>query len=216
MVDVGEHLVVGIGVDGGHQATDDTDMLVQHLGDRREAVGGAGGVRNHGVRGAQHIVVDAVDHRGVDIVAAWRGDHDLLRAAREVRRGLRLAGEEARTLEHKIDAELAPRELRGVALRQHLDAIAVDHHRVALDRDRTGELAVRRVVAGQVGVGRRVAEVVDRHDLDLARAARFVERAQHIAPDAAVAVDAHLDRHAYSPFRCLSIVSLRAGSRAHA
>ena len=214
VVDVREHLVVGVGVDGGHQAAHDADVLVQHLGHRREAVGGAGGVRDDGVRGPQHVVVDAVDHRRVDVVAARRRDDDLLRAAREVRAGLRLAGEEAGALEDEVDAESAPGQLRGVALRQHLDAVAVDDHRVAVDRDRTGELAVGGVVAGQVGVGRGVTEVVDRHDLQFAGAARFVERAQHVASDAAVAVDAHLDRHPYIPFlwSCLGQLASRLPS----
>jgi hypothetical protein len=46
-----------------------------------------------------------------------------------------------------------------------------------------------------VGVGVRVAEIVDRDDLDLVRPTGFIQGAQHIAPDASVTVDAHLDRH---------------------
>jgi hypothetical protein len=84
--------------------------------------------------------------------------------------GLFLAGEQARALEHDVDAELAPRQLRRIALGQHADAVAVDDHVVAVDFDLARELAVRRVVARQVRVGLRVAEVVDRDDLDLARA----------------------------------------------
>ena len=49
VVDVGQHLVVGIGMHGGHQAADDADRIVQHLGQRRQAVGGARGVGDHRV-----------------------------------------------------------------------------------------------------------------------------------------------------------------------
>ena len=49
---------------------------------------------------------------GIDVLLARRRDHDFLRAAREMRAGLRLAGEQARALEHEIHAELAPRQLR--------------------------------------------------------------------------------------------------------
>jgi hypothetical protein len=47
LVDLVEDLlVVGIGVDRGHQPAFDADRVVQHLGERREAVGGARGVRD--------------------------------------------------------------------------------------------------------------------------------------------------------------------------
>src|SRR6187455_1365966 len=42
--DVGQHLVVGVRVDRGHEAVDDADRVVQRLHQRGEAVGRAGGV----------------------------------------------------------------------------------------------------------------------------------------------------------------------------
>ena len=84
----------------------------------------------------------------------------------EVRAGLRFAREQPGALEHELDAELAPRQLRRIALGQHLDAIAVHDQRIAVDLHLAAELAVRGVVARQVGVGLRIAEIVERHDLD--------------------------------------------------
>ena len=144
-------------------------------------------------------VVDAVHDRRVDVLAAGRGDDHLLRAALEVRRGLLLGREEAGALEHDVDAERRPRQLGGIALREHLDAVAVDHHRVAVDLDRARELAVRRVVAGQVRVGLRAAQIVDRDDREIVLLPAFVVRAQDVAADAAVAVDGDFDGHAFSP-----------------
>ena len=86
-------------------------------------------------------------------------------------------------------------QLGRVALGEHLDAVALDHQVAAVDADLVREPAVRGVVAGQMGVGLGVAEVVDRHDLDFVRAIGFVERAQDVAADAAVAVDRDLDGH---------------------
>jgi hypothetical protein len=63
--------------------------------------------------------------------------------------------------------------------------------------DGARELAVRGVVAGQVGVRLGVAEVVDRHDLDVLLLAAFVESAQDIAADAAITVDCNFDRHCF-------------------
>ncbi len=70
-----------------------------------------------------------------------------------------------------------------------------DDHRIALDGHFARELAVGRVVARQMGIGLRVAQVVDRDDLDLVRALRLEQRAQNVSSDTAVAVDAHLDSH---------------------
>jgi hypothetical protein len=44
--EVDETLVGGVRVDGRHLAVPDAKRLVQHLGDRREAVRRAGGVRD--------------------------------------------------------------------------------------------------------------------------------------------------------------------------
>ena len=90
---------------------------------------------------------------------------------------------------------VAPRQLGGIALREHLDAIAVDDHRVAVDRDLARELAVRGVVARQMRVGLGAAEIVDGDDRDVVLLAAFVVGAQDVAADAAVAVDGDFDGH---------------------
>jgi hypothetical protein len=62
---------------------------------------------------------------------------------------------------------------------------------------------VRRVEARQVRVRFRVAEIVDRDDLDFPVALRLIERPQGVAPDASVTVDTDLDRHACRPLSTL-------------
>ena len=161
---------------------------------RRQAVGRAGRIRNHGHVAAQHAVIDAIDDGRIDAVRRRR-DHDLLGATREVLRRLLLAGEEPRAFQHDFHAELAPGKLRRIAFGQHADAVAIDDHVIAIDGDLAREWAVRRVMTRQVRIGLRIAEVVDRDDLDLAVALRFVQRAQYIAADAAITIDTHLDRH---------------------
>ena len=61
------------------------------------------------------------------------------------------------------------------------------------------EAAVRRIEAGQVRIGIGVAQIVDRHDLDLAPMLALVQRTQNVAADAAIAIDCHLDRHRSPP-----------------
>ena len=75
MGEIKDALVVGIGMDSGHHATDNTEVFQQHLGDRSQAVGGAGGIGNDLVG---TLVVFFVDpHTDGDIgILAGRGDDD--------------------------------------------------------------------------------------------------------------------------------------------
>jgi hypothetical protein len=66
---------------------------------------------------------------------------------------------------------------------------------VALDLDLARELAVHGVVAREVGVGLRRAQVVDGHDLQVVALVRLVVGAKDVAADAAVAVDGDADGH---------------------
>src|SRR5262249_26353756 len=108
VLEVLQHLVGGVGVDGGHQAPDDAEAVGQHLGHRPDAVGGGGGGRDDVVpRGVVAVVVDA--HHDRDVLALGRGGDDHLPRARgEVgRRGV-AGGEPAGGLDHHVDAEFAP------------------------------------------------------------------------------------------------------------
>jgi hypothetical protein len=118
-------------------------------------------------------------------------------AAGDVRAGLRLGGEQAGALEHDVDVVVLPRNLGRVAHGVDLDALAVDDDVAAFRGNLARELAVRGVVLGQVRVGGGIAEVVDRDHFEFAGAAGLVDRAQHVATDAAVAVDRDLDRHGF-------------------
>ena len=70
----------------------DADAVGQDLGDRGQAVGGAGGVGDDGHVGTQRFFIDAHDDGGVDVVTARGGDQHALGALVEQRLGLGLGG----------------------------------------------------------------------------------------------------------------------------
>ena len=71
-------LVVGVGVDGGHQRMADAKGVVEHLDQRRYAVGGTGGVGHDGVlRWIVLVLVDAHDD-GEVVTLGRSGDDHLL------------------------------------------------------------------------------------------------------------------------------------------
>src|SRR5690606_39957262 len=86
MVDVGEILVVGVGVNGGHQTVLDAVFAREDLRHWRQAVGGTGGIGDDLMGRAQAFVVDAVDDGGVDVFG-WGGNDHLARTGFEVGAG---------------------------------------------------------------------------------------------------------------------------------
>ncbi len=195
VVDVGQDLVVRVGVNGGHQTVFQAQLVVQRLDQGGQAVGGARRVGDDGVGRLQHAVVDAVDDGGVDILAAGGRDDDFLGAALDVRAGLFLGGEKARAFQHDVDLQVAPRQFGRVAVGQHADLVAVDDHELAVDFDGARELAVGGVVARQVRVRLGIAQVVDGDDFDIVLLATFVVGTQDVAADATVTVDGDANGH---------------------
>jgi hypothetical protein len=117
-------------------------------------------------------VVHAVDDRRVHVLLAWSRDHHALRAAIEVRGRFLSGGEESRRLDHKVDAEVFPWQLRGILVAEELDVVAVDLDALALRLDRRPERAQGGVVLQQVGESPGVADVVDGDDLEIGLARR--------------------------------------------
>src|SRR5205085_4065536 len=127
--------------------------------------------------------------------ALGRGrDDDLLGAGFEVLRRRLALGEDAGAFERDIDAELAPRQFRRVALGGDADLAAADIHPIVAARDLAGEAAMDAVVLQQMRVGRDWPQIIDADDLDLAVLV-LVRRAQYQAADAAESVDCNPYRH---------------------
>jgi len=193
-----EHgLVAGIGVHGGHEAALDADGVVEHLGDRRQAIGGARRIGDHLVAGFELIVVDAIDHGHVGIARRGRDQH-FARARFEMLRRRLALGEDAGALERHVDTELAPGQLGRVALGGHLDRPAADIDAVAAHRYVVGITAVDRVVAQQVRIGLDRAQVVDADHLYVV-APGLRRGAQNQPADTAEPVDGNPNRQANLP-----------------
>ena len=142
--------------------------------------------------GVVGLVVDAQDDRDVGI-GGRRRDHDLLRAGVEVLLRAVTLGEEAGRLEYHIDSEVTPRDCTGIAFREELDLLPRGVDRAVPRVDVTVERPERRVVLEEVRHRRLVAEVIGRHDLDLAAPLQL--GAEEVPTDPAEAVDPYANRH---------------------
>ena len=141
----------------------------------------------------QLVVVDAIDDRQVRAFRRRR-DEDALRARLEMGRRLLARGEDAGAFERDVDAERLVRKLGRILDRGHLDLVAVDDHRVALDLDLVRKAPVDAVEAQEVRVGLHRTQIVDGDDLDVL-AARLQNSAQHQPPNPAEAIDRYLGNH---------------------
>ena len=81
------------------------------------------------------VVVDAHHDHGVDGVLGGHGQEHALGARVEVLGTCLASGEDARGLDHEIDAVGLVGQLGGVALGRHLDGAAVDHQGALLAGD---------------------------------------------------------------------------------
>ena len=97
-------------------------------------------------------------------------------------------GEEAGAFQRDVDAQFLVRQLGGVALGGHLDALAVDDHHVALGLHLAREGPMNAVALEQHGVRLGVGQIVDRDQLQVV-IVPLQDGAGDEAADAAEAID---------------------------
>ena len=182
-----------VGMDGGHKALDDAEIIVDDLGQRRQAVRGARSVGHDlDIRGVRIEVNAADEHRRV--VLGRAGEHDDLRAGVQMILRLFLGQERAGALEHILDTQLAPGQELRVAVVEQRNALAIDDQSrvlAALAIDRAVKAAVHGIVLHGIRqlLGRLIRRV-DGDDLDIVGADRGAE---HQTADAAEAIDANFN-----------------------
>jgi hypothetical protein len=183
----------GGGVHGGHQAALDAPLVVDDLGDGREAVGGARCVGDDCVLGGQLVMVHAVNDGEIDFLAGSRDQH-ALGARIKMLLAAGAVGEEAGAFQGDVDAIGTMRQIGRIALGGHMDALAVDDQVVAVHFDGATEGSVDAVALEQQGVGFGVGQIVDRDKLKAA-IRPLEDGASDVAPDTPETVDCNLSRH---------------------
>ena len=202
---VDERLVTGVRVDRRHEAVDDAEVVVEHLHQRHETVGGTRCVRNDLVLlRVERLVVDPVDERLVGTAARRRDDHERC-AAIEVEPGLVPVVEHTGRLDHDVDTELAPRNVGRVALAQHLECVGADLDAGFRGADLVRQRAHHRVVLQQVRHRVERPEVVHRDEVDVG--ATLLRCSEEVAADTTESVDANSHRHSRVPFGVVPLAS---------
>ena len=181
------------GVHSAHQATLDAEIVMQHLGDRRQAVGGAGSSR-HDILTRILGMIDTI-HKHRRLILGWgRLDYAL-----GTRRDVLLAGlggqEQAGGLDHDINADFAPLEVGRILLGSQADFLAVADQGIALDRHFTFKTTVHGIVLEHIGKVFGIEQVINADDFDIRKRGLLGDGTECHATNATETVDADLDSH---------------------
>ena len=189
----------GCSMDGGHQAALDAEGVVQNLGNRGEAVGGARSVGDD-LLACVGLVVYAIDeHRSR--VLGRSGHDDLLGTSLEVSGSEFFGEEEAGGFDDNVNAQSAPSDVGGVFFGENLNLVAIDDHVVAIDLDVVLELAMNGIVLQHVSEIIRVEKVVDTDNLNVICEV-FHSSAEHHTADTTETIDTEFKSH----FRILCLL----------
>jgi len=168
---------------------------VQDFGERRQAIRGAGRIRNDRLARRQDLVVDAVDDGGVDVVAPGAEITTFLAPAVKCADALALLVKRpvhSRTKSTPSSPQGSFEGSRCATTRMRSPFTTIESPSTCTSPgNRPCTVSNRVRCAFRIGV----AQVVDRDDFDLALELPFIERAQDVAADAAVAIDPHCDCH---------------------
>jgi hypothetical protein len=162
---IDQALVGRVGVHRGEQAALDAERIVQDLGQRCGAVGGAARVADDAAVLGDDVVVDAHDQRGLQGLLARHRQQHAPGAGVQVPLQLVELAEPAAALHHVVGAELAPGQLAGVGFREHLERVPVDDHGIAVELHGALVGAVDAVVLEGIGQIVRIGQIVDGDDV---------------------------------------------------
>ena len=136
-------------VDGGHETLNDGELVVNDLGKRGQAVGGAGSVGENVFAGVG-LLVHAHDEHGS--IGGGSRDDDLLGTTLKMQTGLLLGGEDTGRLDDVGSTGLFPRDGGRVPLSEESDLLAVNLKTIVKLLDLTLVTAMSGVVSQKVSL----------------------------------------------------------------
>ena len=138
-------------MDGGHEALDDAKVIMENLGERGKAIGGAGGVGDDiGHICLVRFLIHTHDEHGR--IRRGGGDDHLLSATLQVGLGLLGCGEYTGGLNDVIGTGVLPWNIGGILLGVKFDGLTVDDKILTFDFNGSLELPVLGVIFEHVGL----------------------------------------------------------------
>jgi hypothetical protein len=163
-------------VNGGHQTVCDTELVVQNLSDRSQAVGGARCVRNELCALNVGLVVNAAYEHGGVVLRRSRHNY-VLSASFDVSLSLFLCEEETGRFNNVFSTNFVPLQVSGVAFSGYADLFAVYDEEAVFNVSFDGaiELAVHCVILEHVSQVVNGAAGVDTNNYEFVTLSRSAE-----------------------------------------
>ena len=185
-------------MNSGHQAFYNTKLIVDNLGQRSQAVGGAGSVgHNRHILGVL-IQVNAAHKGGGFLILSGGRNNNFLCTSGNMRGSFFSGAEHAGGLYDILGAAGRPRNLRRILLFVHFDGMAVNDKLTVFRLSATVELAVHGVIFEHinhvVGVDERIVDTYNFKNVRLSHSG-----AENQATDTAKAIDANFNCHKFLP-----------------
>ena len=182
-----------------HDAVLYANRIEQRFDQRCQAIRRARRIGYNRVARLEHVVIDAINDRGIDVLAARCRDDHFLRAGFDVFARRIARAKKPRRLENDIDAEFAPGQLSRIAFGQNANAITIHDHVIAVDFNRAREATMCRIATRQMRVCIGVAKIVNSKNFDFRALATLIQSAQDVSANSTVAVNTNLDCHTGLP-----------------
>ena len=189
MREVQDALIVGVGMDRGHDPFLDAKVIVNHLGHGSQAVRGARGIGDDQICGFESFMIHSHHDGGIDGILGRSCEHNLLCPGFEVFGSLFFAGEDTSGFHHDIHSQICPGQVFRISLGKDADLFAIYHQAVFRVRNFPGIDLVDTVILEQKCQSLGIREVVYGNDADLG--ITLQEAAQHQASNPAETVDSY-------------------------
>ncbi len=141
----------------------------------------------------QLVLVHAKNDGGVKIVAARMRKEHFLRASGNMRLAMLPVAIYARTIQHDIHAQFAPRQIRQRSFMQNTNDIVADKKLLALVANLPCKTPVAGIVFQQMRHACGIRQLVDGHHGNFRPTSGFIQSTNHVTPDATKAIN----RYAY-------------------
>ena len=168
-------LVIGIGVNGGHQTAFDTKFFHQYFSERSQAVGGARSVGNDVVF-FRIILIFIYTHNDGDVFLFSRSrDNNFFSTSFDVSSSFRTFGETTGRFNNDFYTQFTPRQFSRVSLSQYFNFFAINNDVIAINSYFVGESAMYRVIFQKMRQSFSVSQVIYSYDFNFRIGERYTE-----------------------------------------
>ena len=144
-------------------------------------------------------MVDPIHQSRISILGGGRYQHTLSARSQMLAGGV-ATGEQPRALHDKVNSKFGPGKVSGITLIQHFDVMAAHPKVILSGHNLLRESAMGGIEFKQVRVDRRLAQIINGNNLNIACKFRTTEKGpDHVAPNSSKSINGNFHHDVPSP-----------------